>query len=216
MQNLVGIILVLGFIVSCGQRKAPQNDPRFDIYKIQFQAEAKKRGVDISNGELTIPVAFGATGDGTDGICTVPAMGRNAFDAATNDLFNRDNYDRKFIIINPSILDKDLFYIEAVVFHELAHCLIGREHTEERSIMNRSQERNGEYPILRKIYLDELFGVEANFEGNDLNNTCSLPGPKTEIIDEVQYRAFDRQLTYVMYSGQRESSEVFCINSYLK
>lgn len=209
-------MLILGFLVSCGQRKAPANDPRFDIYKIQFQKEASKRGVEISDGELTIPVAFGDAGPDTDGVCTVPSMGKNSFRAATNNLFNKENFDRKFIVINPGILEKDLFYIEAVIFHELSHCLMGRDHTNERSIMNISQERNGEYPVLRKLYLDELFGIEVEFEDHDLTSNCSRTGPKTEILEQIQYNAFDRQLNYVVYTGERNSKEALCINSFLK
>lgn len=209
-------MILFGVLTSCGQRKAPSNDARFDIYKIQFQEEAKKRGIEVTDGELSLPIAFGETGSGTDGVCTVPGMGKNAFSAAANNLFNKENYDRKFILIHPEILEKDLFYIEAVVFHELAHCLLGRDHTEERSIMNVSQERNSDYPKLRTIYLDELFGLEADFEDFIMQLGCSKPSEETEFIDDVLYDSFGRTLRYSIFPADHESHEVYCVNSSLK
>lgn len=216
MQIWVGVILLLGMLTSCGQRKAPNNDPRFDIYKIQFQKEAEKRGLKIESGRLSLPISFGETGDDSDGICTVPGMGRNAFSAAANKLFNKENFDRKFILISPDILEKDLFYIEAVVFHELAHCVLGRDHTHERSLMNVSQDRNTDYPQLRSVYLDELFGLNPDFEDTGLSTSCGLPSPEVELVDEIIYQAFDRELNYTIYPQVRESHEVFCVNSFLK
>ncbi|MBK26342.1 MAG: hypothetical protein CME70_20250 [Halobacteriovorax sp.] len=217
MQFLVLVVVFLGLLTSCGQRKAPANDARFNIYKSQFQEEAKKRGIEITDGELSLPIAFGETGEGSDGICTIPGMGRNAFSAAANNLFNKENYDRKFILIHPDILEKDLFYIEAVVFHELAHCLLGRDHTEEKSLMNFSQERNTDYPMLRTVYLDELFGLEANFDDFNMQLGCGKPADSSEFLEDVLYRSFGRTLRYSIFPGDNEeSSEVFCVNSILK
>lgn len=216
MKIWVGVILVLGLLSSCGQRKAPKNDARFDIYKIQFQKEALKRGVEVTDGELSLPIAFGETGADADGVCTVPGMGRNAFSAAANTLFNEKNFDRKFILISPDILKKDLFYIEAVVFHELAHCLLGRDHTDERSLMNVSQERNSDYPSLRTVYLDELFGLNPDFDETIFQTSCPFPAVESTIVEETFYEAFDRSLSYVLFPKERQSEEVFCVNSFLK
>lgn len=207
-----GVITLMLLLSSCGKRKAPSNDPRFDIYKIQFQKEAAKRGVEITDGEIQIPVSFGETGTGFDGACIIPSMGTNAFDTFINDVFNDENYDRKFVIIHPEILQKDLFYIEAVVFHELAHCLLNREHTHERSIMNPSQENNGDYPFMRSVYLDELFGLNPNFDDSEVVSGCALPDENTEWIEETLYSAFGREFQFTMYPQTRNTHEVFCVN----
>ncbi len=215
MQNTL-IYLFLGLILaSCGPKKAPQNDPRFNSLKIQFQAEAAARGVEVSDGELSIPISFGNAGLENDGVCTVPGMGKNAFSAAANTLFNRDNFERKFIKINPSILEKDLFYIEAVVFHELAHCLFGRDHTDSKSLMNESQENNTDYPLKRTLYLDELFGMDTNFLEFGRLNFCPIVDDELEPIEEASYEAFGRELSHSLFKPS-ETRDQFCVLVELK
>lgn len=214
MQNTI-LLLFLGLILaSCGPKKAPGNDARFDVLKAQFQAEAASRGVLVTDGELSIPISFGEVGADNDGICVVPGMGTNAFSAAANTLFNDENFDRKFIRIHPSILEKDLFYIEAVVFHELAHCLFGRDHTTDNSLMNESQENNTDYPLKRTLYLDELFGMKTNFLEFGRLNFCPDILDEIEPLELTNYEAFGRELNHGLYSNTERES--FCVVASLK
>jgi hypothetical protein len=214
MQNTV-LLLFLGLILaSCGPKKAPGNDARFDVLKAQFQAEAASRGVIVTDGELSIPISFGEVGADNDGICIIPGMGTNAFSAAANALFNDENFERKFIRIHSSLLEKDLFYIEAVVFHELAHCLFGRDHTTENSLMNESQENNTDYPLKRSLYLDELFGIETNFLEFGRLNFCPSSSEENEALEETSYEAFGRELNHSLYSGADQDD--FCVVVSLK
>jgi hypothetical protein len=216
MQKIL-LFMICGFVLaSCGPKKAPGNDPRFDVFKAQFQAEAAKRDLEVTDGELSIPISFGETGSDSDGICVVPGMGKNAFSAAANTLFNSENFDRKFIQLHPSILEKDLFYIEAVVFHELAHCLLGRDHTDSKSLMNESQENNVDYPLKRSLYLDELFGIEANFLEFGRLGFCSAIDEEEQPLDEAGYQAFGRELSYSLFYSKKEDQKSFCVVAKLK
>lgn len=215
MQNRLFYLFLGLLLASCGPKKAPGNDPRFDVFKAQFQAEALKRDLKVTDGELSIPISFGETGQDSDGICVVPGMGTNAFSAAANTLFNRENFDRKFIKIHPSILDKDLFYIEAVVFHELAHCLLGRDHTESNSLMNESQENNGDYPLKRTLYLDELFQQEADFLEFGRLNFCPQLDEDAEPLEVARYQAFGQELNHSLFSLNPDNQK-FCVIAELK
>ena len=134
MKTAVVIALVFLFLLSaCGRNV----DARALPYLETFRQEAKDRGIFVSVDEISVEVdpELGATPAAR---CSVTAL-------------------KKVVYLGPHIaLDEYRLSTEAVIFHELGHCLLSREHTDEKSLMN-SEVPIYLYPFSREEYLDELF-----------------------------------------------------------
>jgi hypothetical protein len=163
-----GIVLVLFLMASCMQPASEpvvyQIDADFLVYVKSFVEEAKKRGIVIKEENLIIK--FGNTPDDICGQCKNPQNGGQRIITISQDAdcwtqMPKENQ-------------------EALVFHELGHCFLGRQHRDDllpngdpASIMN--SQNNGPYePCLypigndpncnktsrRSYYIDELFNPQ--------------------------------------------------------
>jgi len=154
--NLVYCLLIL-LLVGCSSHKQ-EVDASLLQYIEQFSREASIRGVSPSFAELE--VKFGALNADTYGRCDV-------------------NHDSKTIIINEVKFNAlDIMGREQLLFHELAHCVLGLKHDDATeglynpntnsvyilvpsSIMNRFHFSSNVYSPNRSIYIDRLFGIDS-------------------------------------------------------
>lgn len=64
------------------------------------------------------------------------------------------------VVLDIAIKDRSDIYLEIVMFHELGHCILGRDHNEELSIMNTYKVQDYIYVMNYSAYISELFGIE--------------------------------------------------------
>lgn len=114
-------------------------DPNLRRYVDKFYIEANARGYNIQHQNLI--VRFGSLGNKlwgqSDHNSTIPTV-----------TISSDNFE----YLNESI-------VEYVVFHELGHALLYRDHSENYSIMTKDNKHVDDYNrgINRKELIDELF-----------------------------------------------------------
>lgn len=156
------LLLFLLLIISCGKIPDQQIislskniDPKLAPYLSRFELEAEAYNVQVNSSKLTMVISTELLSD-VAGDCLAatghPELGQ-------------------VIRISSSIIDNKLFGIdnvENVVFHELGHCLLGREHKTETvlttdgyhiydSIMNSGSGNDSNYINNRKAMIHELF-----------------------------------------------------------
>lgn len=103
-----------------------------------FLYEANQRGVVIEDADKVV-LLLGSYNEDTEGYCI------------------RDHSTGlKYIFIDNK--DFTSIRLEIVVFHELGHCLLDKDHTETKGIMNKYGISENRYLSEREYYLDEFFG----------------------------------------------------------
>ena len=155
------IILCLGLcFFACKEDEPPKDFPNVDErlhgFFRSFENEAAARGIEIDLNEAILTANISEIeGQGVAGQCSRPI----------NSLDNDITIDETFINSNVSNLLKEL-----VVFHELGHCFLQREHREDEypngnciSIMRSGLDgcRDNYTSSFRSIYIDELFDPDS-------------------------------------------------------
>ncbi|GEM_PF-201291 len=153
--NLIFLVTGLVFTVSCqdDDSTVADVDPAFGPYLEEFIEEAAMRGVDVTERLEQISIVFGPTQFlFWDGQC---------------------NQEENRITINPlSWQNNDPAQNKLTLFHELGHCLLGRDHINDvlpngewSSIMRGGQAVPGRSFLTNfsgfreRYYIDELFGL---------------------------------------------------------
>jgi len=131
-------------------------DERLHGFFETFEKEAAARGLEIDLNEAILTANIREIeGDGVAGQCSRPI----------NSLDNDIVIDETFLNSNASNLLKEL-----VIFHELGHCFLQREHREDEypsgaciSIMRSGVDgcRDNYTSSFRSVYIDELFDPDA-------------------------------------------------------
>lgn len=156
------IILLPILLVSCGlplkhakssngTRQFTSSDSTFSKYITKFETDAKARyGTDFSVGD--IPINFGDTGnDGYDGVCISYSDGTKEI------IIEKDWWE-----------DRGETSREMMIYHELGHCRLDRDHDDETietddhkivkmSLMNSILPGPNHYILYKDGYLEELF-----------------------------------------------------------
>ncbi|PIK15164.1 hypothetical protein [Halobacteriovorax sp. JY17] len=164
-MRLVSLLLLLAFFTSCGAQKNKKHTQylegtkqyavsanAFSSYITAFEKEAAKNLSEPNFKVGDIPINFGdTTKDEFDGVC-------NTYSDGT-----------KEILIKKSWWEStDKTQREIMIFHELGHCRLGRDHDEEivttssnktykTSVMNPVIPHSDIYLEKRSAYLTELY-----------------------------------------------------------
>jgi hypothetical protein len=160
IRNYHIIICLVLTILSCKEEAPPKEflnvDERLHGYFETFEREAAARGMEIDLNEAILTAQISEIqGEGVAGQCSRPV----------NSLDNDIVIDESFINSNVSNLLKEL-----VIFHELGHCFLQREHREDEypngnciSIMRSGVDgcRDNYNSSFRSIYIDELFDPDS-------------------------------------------------------
>lgn len=144
MKSLV-IFLAL-FLSGCGfiDESHYEVDPNLVYYTERFFSEAADRGMNIKPSNLIVRLGNCVEEDGVIGI--------TKFKAITTVII-----DKKFFESRKTI---DSLMIETVVFHELGHAIMHREHCDWVSLMNPNKYIS-DYRLnegKRTLLIDELLG----------------------------------------------------------
>lgn len=128
------IVLML-LLSACGR----EVDPRALPYVEKFRQEAINRGVAVNVLGTSVVVDPDFNEPGKAAVCDWGTFG-------------------KTIRLGPAVpLDDEYrLSVEAVIFHELGHCALTKDHVETDSIMNATTPIHS-YPGRRTEYLDEFF-----------------------------------------------------------
>ena len=161
MTKKLHIIFFLALtFYSCKEEERPKEffnvDERLHGYFETFEKEAAARGMEIDLNEAILTAQISEIqGQGVAGQCSRPV----------NSLDNDIVIDESFINSNVSDLLKEL-----VIFHELGHCFLQRDHREDEypngnciSIMRSGVDgcRDNYNSSFRSIYIDELFDPDS-------------------------------------------------------
>jgi hypothetical protein len=151
---ILAISLLLG---SCHHENMQDYPPEFNEYVDEFFYQAHQRGLSLYPQNLNFSIQFGETDDELGGFCNTKG---NAITINVEDWERRDHAER-----------------EHVIFHELGHCILNRNHRNDESVTNEcfSYMRGAEDDFdcslnlhsgyWRDYYLDELFDSSSNLPG---------------------------------------------------
>jgi hypothetical protein len=160
LKSIAQIVLLAGLTLTGCKEPEPTKefinvDERLHTFFERFENEANARGLDIDLNETDITANIEEIdGDGVAGQCFRP-----------NVLTNEITIDESFLNSNASDLLKEL-----VIFHELGHCFLQREHREDSfptgaciSIMRSGVGdcRDNYTDAFRATYIDELFDPDS-------------------------------------------------------
>lgn len=171
-------LLILVSTVSCGlptvfqdvkesnfTRQFATSNPEFDSYKAKFEQEGKQRLSEPNFAIGDIPINFGDTeGENYQGICIKYSDGTRE------------------IIIKKSWWDQqNQYYRESLIFHELGHCRLDRDHDNHETVINNNSYKTSMmnqyivapnlYRSNKDAYLEELF----TFSTTSLITSLSTP-----------------------------------------
>jgi hypothetical protein len=134
MRYAIGLMLLV--VVGCG--KSPSYvQPEVQEYVSRFEQAAASEGVHVDSSALIITLQDTGFSNNEQGICY--------FDRVTVTL------NKKFWA---TAMDADK---ELLVFHELGHCLLGRQHIKAQSIMQASLPMTSMFMDYKASYVHELF-----------------------------------------------------------
>lgn len=154
--TIVCIVIVLG----CGKK----ND---FVYSVpdefvpavrKFITEAKARGKNITIDNLII---------------RYDASVATAFCANSN-VISSQNDVQKIILVNPQICWQNDAQLEALIFHELGHCILGRQH--DNSLMPKGDPKTLMYSDDITLYSPCVYSI---------GNPCDLSYRRPYYIDEL-------------------------------
>ena len=150
------MIILLG----CGKKNEFIYDVpwEFDSIVKRFITEAKARGKNISIDNLIIKY---------------DASVASIFCANSN-VISSQNDVQKIILLNPQMCWQNDVQLEALIFHELGHCILGRQH--DNSLMPKGDPKSLMYPDDITLYSPCVYSI---------GNPCDLTYRRAYYIDEL-------------------------------
>jgi hypothetical protein len=150
------IILTLG----CGKKNNFVYDvpAEFEPYVQKFISEAKARGQNITIHNLIIK--YDATA--------------SSLYCATSNVISSQNDVQKIISINPQQCWQNYVQLETLIFHELGHCILGRNH--DMSLMPKGDPKTLMYPDNITVYSPCVYNI---------GNPCDFLYRRPYYIDEL-------------------------------
>ena len=154
--SIVCIVIMLG----CGKSSDFVYDvpDEFELHVKKFETEARARGKDIRITNLIIK--YDAS------VSSVYCAKSNVI-SSTNDV-------QKIILINPQACWQNLIQLETLIFHELGHCILGRQH--DTSLMPKGDAKTIMYPDDITLYSPCVYNV---------GNPCDLTYRRPYYVDEL-------------------------------
>lgn len=153
-------------IMGGGQRQFASSDAEFEEYEKEFEAVGKRELQDSNFSTGDIPINFGDTKSKT-------------FKAVCLKYANGD----KEVIVDKSWWDsnKDKYSRKSIIFHELGHCRLNRDHKNEKlkansrliknSLMNEFIVRGDRFKKYESGYVAELFSKNDQGLKKSLQNS---------------------------------------------
>jgi hypothetical protein len=154
IQKIRPYLLIVGILALSACGRAPVRDvaPEFEGYVASFEQKAASVGSNVAVDDVIIK--FGAVKNKREsGLCLISG------DQTPRITINKANWDKM-----------DEPEREALIFHELGHCVLRREHRESytdqgipESLMNPYTIEGRVYTYNESYYVKELFSKPADF-----------------------------------------------------
>ena len=159
MLRIFSIVCLVIFL-SCGKGNDFTYDvpAEFEPHVKKFEAEARARGKSISIKNLIIKY---------DAAASPVYCGNSNVISSANDV-------QKIITINPQACWQNDTQLETLIFHELGHCILGRQH--DNSLMPKGDPKTLMIPDDIAVYSPCVF---------NLGNPCDLTYRRPYYIDEL-------------------------------
>ena len=153
------LIAFLIFVLSCGKEEDFIYDvpAEFEPYVVRFMNEAKARGKDILIDNLIIKKDS-----------TLPTQ----YCAISNTISEKNDV-QKIISINVPYCWQNDVQLEALIFHELGHCVLGRVH--DNTLMPKGDPKTMMYPDNISVYSPCVYFI----------GSCDLLYRRPYYIDEL-------------------------------
>ncbi len=150
----LGLLCLVLLLSGCGRDPTLEEINEFSPYFQRFEAASAQYGRDTS-GDSRVRILYGALHPGEVGVCE-----QGPFQAP------------RVLVSRPAWQARSEAGREALIFHELGHCLLGRDHKDDfaalqrqkgrgiylpASLMNTRGVRAEYYAADRSYYLKELF-----------------------------------------------------------
>ena len=154
------LIACLILILGCGKKSEFVYDVPFEFEPIvkRFISEAKARGINITITNLIIK---------RDSILSSVLCGMS------NTISSVNNVQKVISIAVPYCWQNEV-QLEALIFHELGHCILGRQH--DNSLMPKGDPKTIMYPDNIALYSPCFY---------NLGNPCDLSYRRPYYIDEL-------------------------------
>lgn len=105
--------MVLLLLVGCGRPPTPEEVAEFDPYFQRFEAYSVQFGR-ATGGDTDVRIVFGELAPGVAGLC------------------QQTTFQSPKVVVNRAVWNaRSVASREALIFHELGHCLLGRDHRDE-------------------------------------------------------------------------------------
>ena len=155
-MTIACIIIVLG----CGKKNDFIYSVPWEFEPIvkRFITEAKARGKNISIDNLIIKLDASVA----------------SIYCANSNVITSQNDVQKIILINPQMCWQNDTQLEALIFHELGHCILGRQH--DNSLMPKGDPKSIMYPDNITLYSPCVYSI---------GNPCDLTYRRPYYIDEL-------------------------------
>ena len=153
-------IACLIIVLSCGKKSefVYSVPDEFKPVVNRFVTEAKARGRNISIDNLIIK--YDAT--------------VSSVFCANSNVISSQNDVQKIIFVNPQVCWHNDAQLEALIFHELGHCILGRPH--DNSLMPKGDPKTIMYPDDITLYSPCVYSI---------GNPCDLTYRRPYYIDEL-------------------------------
>lgn len=159
MLRRVSIACIIIFL-GCGKGNDFAYDvpDEFEPYVRKFEAEARTRGKNITIDNLIIKYDAAAS----------------TLYCANSNLISTTNDVQKIILVNPQVCWQNFIQLETLIFHELGHCILGRQHDNSR--MPKGDAKTIMYPDDITLYSPCVYNV---------GNPCDLTYRRPYYVDEL-------------------------------
>jgi len=159
MLRKVSVFCIV-ILLACGKSNDFVYDVpwEFDLHVKKFEEEARARGQNITIDNLIIKY---------DASVSSVYCGKSNVISSTNDV-------QKIILINPQACWQNLTQLETLIFHELGHCILGRQHDTSR--MPKGDAKTIMFPDDITLYSPCVYNV---------GNPCDLTYRRPYYVDEL-------------------------------
>ena len=215
MKKLAWMLLLI--FGGCGALvDPPENDPRFDSIKEQFEKDAAFFGYHVDTSDISI--AFGDTRKKLKyagfipitkdpgpsyGYCLVLGKTNNDIKKPLAKLALGNRHHSKQIIISDELKNFSVADLEATVYHELGHCALGLAHHENEMLM--STTFNGNLHDLRFFLLEELFTRKRRRMPRAITKT-GYPNDGMVLLYASDYELMGARIFYQLYQHPETGS----------
>lgn len=188
--------------------KKPRHDARFNPIKKQFLKDAAYFGVDANS--VPIKIAFDSVKkrsrlfgflklnrkfpDTAEAFCAIWESKNKVLKPLMKGATGH-YYGERYVVVDERLRGASLAYLEALIYHELGHCILKREH-EEGGIMSAENS-----PMVlgnrRYFYLKNFF--QGSSEEPNALRILQEASRDSELVYEAHYSAFGESISHQLY-----------------